>query len=206
MKLLRTRVSVAAMVILMGVCAQIAEAQQVKEPETITIFEDEVEDGPMSLSERVFEVDAVIRCRVESGRVKASRKAVRPGVDPKYGLDVFTEQIVSVLEVIKADERLPKDGGRLVIAQPVGETVVNGVRVRRDTTFKQFAPGEEYVLFLSWNPSRQLFSVLPSDTFGLKDAQVVPKGPAAYATRETGSTETDFLTRLRGTKALPRQP
>lgn len=202
----RVAVSVA---VLIGLSVKPAESQQqAQEPETITIYADEVDYGPKSLSERVFEVDAVIRCRVESGRVKTSRKAVPALANSKYGvdLDVFTEQIVTVLEIIKTSERLPKEGGRLAIAQPVGEGVIDGVRIRRETTFKQFAPGEEYVLFLRWDESRQLFSVSPSDAFGLKNGKVTPGGRVSHAAREAGSEEGDFLTRLRSAPTLQKVP
>lgn len=206
MMFFRTQWVAVSVAVLIGLSAKPAESQQqAREPEII-IYADEADHGLKSLSERVFEVDAVIRCRVESGRVKTSRRAAASFVNPKHAVDVFTEQIVTVLEIIKTSERLPKEGGHLAIAQPVGDGVIDGVRIRRDTTFKQFAPGEEYVLFLRWDESRQLFSVLPSDTFELKNGKVAPAGRASHAVREAGSEVGEFLARLRSAPTLQKVP
>jgi hypothetical protein len=167
--------------------------------ETIYINEDEILPAqPTTLSQRVTQVDAIVRGRTQLFNVRAVRRSdLPPGVDPKYGLDVYTDHTVTVLEVLKGDPRLPASG-QLQVAQAVGEAVVDGVRVRRkDDTFQQFVPGEEYVFFLRWDPSKERFRVLSSDAFRLADGKVESQGHATYAKQSSGITKSEFLTQLR---------
>lgn len=173
--------------------------------ETIDIYEDEILPAqPVTLAARVAKVDAIVRGRTQRLDVRTRRKTdLPPGLDPKYGLDVYTEHRVIIYEVLKADPRLPAVGAPLQVVQAVGEAVVDGVRVRRqDHSFQQFAPGEEYVFFLNWDPSRECFQVLSSDAFRLTDGTVESPGRAAYARQSVGATKADFLTQLREAIAL----
>jgi hypothetical protein len=202
----KTSQAVGALALTAALAATTEAAAQSKPPltrklptETVDIHEDEILPAqPTTLSERVMQVDAIVRGRVQLFNVRSIRKVdLPPGVDPKYGLDVYTDHSVTVLEVLKADPRLPASG-RLQVAQAVGEAVVDGVRVRRkNDTFQQFAPGDEYVFFLRWDPSRERFRVLASDAFRLVDGKVESQGHAGYAKQSSGITKADFLTQLR---------
>jgi hypothetical protein len=167
--------------------------------ETVTLHVDEVDDESKTTIDRAGEVDAIIRCRVQGGHVKAGRKTVPPGVARKYSVDVFTEHAVKVLEVLRGDARLAAEGQEMRVAQSVGEVVIEGVRVKRDEPdYPVFAPSEEYVLFLQWDSSRGVFSVVSSsDAFRIEHGAITSPGVLSYARSENGKPADDFVATLR---------
>jgi hypothetical protein len=186
------------------VAAQVSTIPQ----RTVTIHTDEVipASAPQSLAERLSQVDAAVRCRIERSDVRVIQKEVPVGVDPIYGSEPETDHTVTVLELFKGNIRLPVLGFTTTIGQPIGTAVVNGTNIVRDgEKFRPFLAGEEYVLFLTWNAARAQFEVQkPADAFLLTGGVVTTSQSWPYSRGQSGAMVPEFLGRIRSASTVAR--
>lgn len=182
-----------------------AAQQQSEVVSTRNIYVDLVvpENAPRTLRDRLLQVDAAIRCRVERSASHSVVRDVPPGVDPSIGTEPVTENVVTVLEIVKTSARLPSVGRTTTVLQQIGSIVVDGVRiVKHNGGFKAFKPGEEYVLFLNWNASDGAFEVVnDADAFLITGGVIVASPHWPHSRGEQGRDATQFMTSVRSAAA-----
>jgi hypothetical protein len=190
--------------------AATASAPQTPASQTpITIHTDEIvlPSQAQTLAQRLKQVDASVRVRIERSQAVAAQKTVPAGVDPIFRNEPEMQYAITVLEVLKDNGRLPVTGFTTTVVQPAGSIVVDGRRIDKDIDrFRLFSPGEEYVLLLEWDAARGAFAVKkPSDAFLVSGSKVVVTGRAPYADAQAGILVPEFLARMRAA-ASARMP
>src|SRR5262245_6533182 len=168
--------------------ATVAAQQPSKVPDsqTIEIVTDSMEPPAKDLADRVGQLDAAIVARVNFSEVIAEPNP-HPHPVP-YGAVpwVTSEAVVTILEVLKANPRLPGVNSTIRISQPLGSTTWNGKTVvRRDGKGNALEPGGEYVVLLRVSPTGQ-FVLLANDTFRVSSGTVETPSEAKYALGQAG--------------------
>jgi hypothetical protein len=155
--------------------------------------------APRTLAARLAQVDAAIRCRVERSSTRAIQNSVPVGVNPALGAEPVTEHTVTLLEILKVGPKLPVTSSEMTIFQPVGAALIDGVNVVKEHgTFRAFAVGEEYVLFLKWDSVLGEFEVNNgADAFLLRDGAVATSGDWPHSRGEQGIPVPQFLAHVR---------
>jgi hypothetical protein len=175
------------------------QAQQ--QPKTIHVFTDRAATEPEAkdIGERLRQVDAVIVGRVAWNDVQAMRHNKTPMGDVPVP---STENVVSIVEVLKGHAQMPASGATIRISQPLGETTSNGKKVvREDGKAKPLQPNEEYVLLLEWSPDTNQFTVRANDIFGISSGRVETPSDAPYGLAQAGASKEEFLAKLRAAAA-----
>jgi hypothetical protein len=176
-------------------------AQQTGDQRTLEIFADRIGESAKDLPERMTQVDAVIRCRIAASQTNTAQRKPSIGmtsVPDDLPPDVFTESTVNLLEIIKSNPQLPAVGGAVQVVQPFGTTTWKGHKlVKKDGSAKIFNHGEEYVLFLNWNPNTNVFFVIADDTFRIVAGHVESPSEAKYAVLSKGLAAPEFISAVR---------
>jgi len=166
-----------------------------------TIYVDEVvpADAPRTLTGRLAQVDAAIRCRIERTSTRVIRNSVPVGVDPALGAEPVTEHTVTLLEILKADPKFPATSSEMTVSQPVGLAVIDDAIVEKvNGAFRVFTVGEEYVLFLKWDSVLGEFQVInEADAFLLKDGVVATSSGWPHSRGHQGVPVPQFLAHVR---------
>jgi len=120
-------------------------------------------------------------------------------VNPALGAEPVTKHTVTLLEILKAGPKLPVTSPEMTIFQPVGAALIDGVNVVKEHgTFRAFAVGEEYVLFLKWDSVLGEFEVnTGADAFLLTDGSVATSGDWPHSRGEQGIPVPQFLAHVR---------
>jgi hypothetical protein len=198
----RSFVLAAVLLVAGAVAGAQTETKQASAPqEPITIYKDEVltEPQPKDVMDRVAQVDAVVRCRIDKSEVTVFADSnPPPGLDPLLATDVMTEHAVTVLEVIKRAQEVPSVRSPLVVLQQAGAATVKGRLIQNPPgVFPPFVRGEEYVLFLNWNARLDHYVVAASDAFLISGESISTPGHKQYAAHEASASASEFLGRLR---------
>jgi len=183
----------------MAFAATVAAQQRAQVPDSqpIEIYADSIEPPAKDLADRVGQLDAAIVARVNFSEVKEEPNP-HPHPGP-YGAFpwVTTEMVVTILDVLKANPRLPGVNSTVRISQPLGSVTWNGKTVvRRDGKGHALEPGGEYVLLLRVSPTGQ-FVLLANDTFRLSSGTVETPSAAKYALGQAGLGRSEFVARVR---------
>jgi hypothetical protein len=184
-------------------------AQQLQPPteRTNEIFSDRAltEPEPKDVSERLRQVDAAIVGRVIWSEVRSARShlSVTHPPGPLGDVpDVTTENVVSIVEVLKGHAQMPASGAVIRIIQPLGTTTWNGNKVvRRDGKAKGLQLDAEYVLLLEWSPYTNQFTVGANDLFRISSGRVETPSNASYGLAQAGAPKEEFLAKLRAAAA-----
>jgi hypothetical protein len=203
---------VGALTLLWLALLSIASAQQGQPPQTIHIYFDYAATEPEArdIGERLRQVDAVIVARVAFSEVRAERSALSRSRPPSplgdIPDDVRTENVLSIVEVLKGHAQMPASGATIRISQPLGATIWNGKRVvHEDGKAKGLQRDTEYVLLLEWNPYANMFEVRANDIFRISSGHVETPSSARYGVAQAGAPKEELLTKLRAAAAqLPK--
>ena len=165
------------------------------------IYVDEVvpASAPRTLADRLAQVDAAIRCRVERNSTRVIQESVPVGVNRALSAEPVTEHTVILLEIFKTSPKLPVGNSEMTILQPVGAALIDGVDVVKEHgTFRAFAIGQEYVLFLKWDSVLGEFEVNTSaDAFLLTGGSVATSEDWPHSRGEQGIPVSQFLAHVR---------
>lgn len=176
-------------------------ARQAQQPKTIHVFTDRAATEPEAkdIGERLRQVDAAIVGRVAWNDVKAMRHSKSPMGDVPVP---STENVVSIVEVLKGHAQMPASGAMIRIIQPLGTTTWNGNKVvRRDGNADGLQPNAEYVLLLQGSSYTNQFMVLADDIFRISSGRVETPSNAPYGLAQAGAPKEEFLAKLRAAAA-----
>jgi hypothetical protein len=167
-------------------------AQSPRKPEMIEEL-DFVDPG-YSLEEAWAKADAVVRVKILGGEPKSLGQRSNGAL---IGVHVVTAQTVMLVEVLKRNLSLPSINNRFVMFERAGQADL-GDRVITVAGPPPMKAGDDYVLFLHWNPSLPGFEPLagPSGAFRIAD-RVEPRGQASWAKQQKGVPSDEFFRNLR---------
>lgn len=206
-----TKLRCVGAVTILGIASLRAASTQQTPPQTIYIYSDyAAEPEARDVGERLRHVDAAIVARVAFSEVRAERSALSRSRPPSPLGDVpdivSTENVMSVVEVLKRHAQMPARGATVRISQPLGATIWNGTKViHEDGKAKALEAGAEYVLLLKWSPYTNTFSVRANDIFRISSGHVETPSGAGYGLAEAGKPTPGFLTQLRTAAAQSPQ-
>jgi hypothetical protein len=170
------------------------QTQQPRPP--IEVFTDAVRTEPATFGAQVADADAIVHCRIDASRVRAlerddeGTRGKAPG-DLSHVPDVSTIGTARVLEVLKDHPPLQGPGSMFDVTQPLGQATWNGrTVVHRQGEVTALRLGEEYVLFLHWNPVLREFGVDPSDTYLIRNGRVTSAVNTAVANAQRARRST----------------
>ena len=150
---------------------------------------------PSQIKQLTSVVDAVVVGRIESTRFESI-------VDPRVGrAQDVTRYDVRIAETLKAHAMLAPNQQMLMLTRLGGQHSENGTVVRSAVVgFEDFLQNGEYVLFLTWNQSKNEFDIAygPDGSYHLDPSGTVrPLGRSAVAKSEQGKGRAAFLQELR---------
>jgi hypothetical protein len=193
-----------------------ASPQQSEPPaqKTIHVFTDPMATAPEArdLNEQVRQVDAVIVGRVAWSEVRTEPSPLvesRPELSRNLFANVpiiRTDNIVTVVEVLKGHAEMPGTGTVIRINQDFGTTTWNGYTVvHHGPDGASLQVGAEYALLLEWNPYLNQFTLEGNDIFRISSGRVETSSGALYGAPQAGVATEEFLARLRAAAAqLPQ--
>jgi hypothetical protein len=194
--------------------ASLQQSQPTTE-KTIHVFTDFAATAPEAkdLNERFRQVDAVIVGRVIWTEVRTapnpdeSQPELR--TNPNYFGDVpiiTTDDVVTVIEVVKHHAQMPGTGAVIRINQYFGTTTWNGYTVvHHGGNAANLLVDAEYALLLEWDPSLNQFTVDGNDIFRISSGRVETSSGALYGAAQAGVPKAEFLRRLTAAAAqLPQ--
>jgi hypothetical protein len=137
-------------------------------------------------------VSAIVRVRIDSQAAYQSRPL------PSW---IMTKHEATVLDVIKADSRVPGVGASLTIHQNGG--TVEHIDKFVSFTQNQFPPmpvGSEWLLFLTWVDQLQFFMIYRHEdgAFQIRGGRLTPPGSSRWAERWRDQRPDTLTTALRG--------
>lgn len=129
--------------------------------------------------------------------------------NPNYFGDapiVTTDNVVTVVEVVKSHAQMPGTDTVVRISQDFGTTTWNGYTVvHHGPDGASLHAGAEYALLLEWNPYLNQFTLDANDIFRISSSRVETSSRALYGAPQAGVPKQEFLTRLRAAAAqLPQ--